>query len=382
MVKMNRKGKSGSWRNMGTIVVGSVGILTLTAFYNNTSLASVFESRQATSIALDTDQNAAEVKTRRKHIEQKCYEAKNVQDVDAIRRINKIGFALPVKRTEQPRDERAIKRCRHVVLDFGSNIGDTAGKAIDAGLLGCKREDLKTEVMGPVFNTESRQIEEPQKGRNPLVLGFEHLMKGFGPLTGPEDYCYYGVEGNPVFTDRLQSLEDFIMDARPRPLQHVHFFTQSVGAGEDGMTKLYLDTINKGVNYWGSSIFTGHPDVKNSALAQNVSVETLATDVMGYTIGTLMRQTLIAFDPAATPEDQKGGHMIMKVDIEGGEYPLFKQAADEGTLCEYVKMGNQADLYIEFHPQSITGKNEDTTVYGRKLGDCGVSFHNLPAVWA
>jgi hypothetical protein len=393
MVKVNRKGKSGGWRKIGTIVVGSVAALGLTAWYNNTSvteelsyLSALSESIQATTISWNADQNAAKVKTMRKDLEQTCQDAKTVKDVDAIRYINKIGFVLPVERTEQPRDERAIKRCKHVVLDFGSNIGDTAGKVIDAGMYGCKRQDLKApEVMGPVFNTESRKIEDPKKGRNPLVRQFEHLMKEFGPLTGPEDYCYYGVEGNPVFTDRLQSLEDFIMATQPRPLQHVHFFTTSVGAGEDGMTKLYLDTINKENNYWGSSIFDGHQDVKKSALAQNASVETVATDVMGYTIGTIMRKTLIAFDPRATPEDKKGGHFILKVDIEGGEFPLLKQAADEGTLCEYCKMGNQADLYIEFHSQRVTGKNPlfgNMKGHRKKLEDCGVTFRKLQSWWA
>jgi hypothetical protein len=395
MVRMNRKSKRGDWKKIGAIVVGAVGILGMTAWFNNGSLASSTEelssltalsqSMQRTSIAWNAEKNAAEVKMKRKHIEQTCQDAKTVEDVNAIRSINKIGFVLPDTRTEHPRDERAIKRCKHIVLDFGSNIGDTAGKVIDAGLHSCERPDLKAEVVSAVFNTESRRIEDPKKGRNPLVRQFEHLMKGFGPFTGPEDYCYYGVEGNPVFTDRLQSLEDFIMGTRPRPLQHIHFFTTSVGAGKDGMTKLYLDTINKDKNYWGSSIFDGHQDVQKSAAAQNGSVESVATDVMGYTIGTLMRQTLVAFDPRATPEDQKGGHMILKVDIEGGEYPLLKQAADEGTLCEYVKMGNQADLYIEFHSQRVTGKNP---LFGsmkecrQKLEDCGVSFRKLQAWWA
>jgi hypothetical protein len=68
-------------------------------------------------------------------------------------------------------------------------------------------------------------------------------MKEFG--TGPEDYCYYGAEGNPVFTDRSARLLDMDAPILDR-LQHMHFFTTSVGAGEDGMTKfLYLDTINK-----------------------------------------------------------------------------------------------------------------------------------------
>jgi hypothetical protein len=60
------------------------------------------------------------------------------------------------------------------------------------------------------------------------------------------------------------------------------------------------------------------------------TVERFATDVMGFTIGTLMRQTLTAFDPHATPEDKKL-HDFFEVDIEGGEFH-FVQAAEEGTL--------------------------------------------------
>jgi hypothetical protein len=398
MVKLNRQRRSGGWRNLATILVGSIGILGLTAWYNNSasfasatetlsSLSALSESIQATNIAENADLNAAEIKTMRNDINQICQAAKTLEDVEAVRNINKVGFTLPVERTEQPRDERAVKRCKHAVLDFGANIGDTSGKLIDAGLHGCKRDDLKTEIPGPIFNTELRQFVDPgakRRGRNPLVRQFEGLMEGFGPLRGPEDYCYYGVEGNPVFTDRLQSLEDFVMGTRPRPLQLLHFFTKSVGAGEDGMTKLYLDTVNAKQNYWGSSIFKEHQDVRKSAVAQNTTAEMVAADVMGYTIGTLMRQTLIAFDPAATREDKQGGHFILKVDIEGGEYPLVHQAAEDGTLCEYVKMGNQADLYIEFHSQRVTGRNP---LFGKlkedrkKLADCGVTFRNLSANW-
>jgi hypothetical protein len=217
MVQANRRGRSGGWRNKAIIAVGSaVGILGFTASYNNfASLASVTkalysssalpsESIQATSNAFNADQNAAEVKTRRKSIEQTCQEAKTLEDVEAIRNINKVGFTLPVERIEQPRDERDVKPCKNIVLDFGANIGDTAGKVIDAGLHGCKRKDLEKEIVGPIFNTISRKLEDPKtkKGRNPLVRQFEEVMKGSGPLIGPEDYCYYGVEGNPVFTDR------------------------------------------------------------------------------------------------------------------------------------------------------------------------------------
>lgn len=116
------------------------------------------------------------------------------------------------------------------------------------------------------------------------------IEENLGPGHGPEDYCYYGVEGNPVFTGRLQALERRVMDLRPRPLRHAHFLTGSVGAGEDGPAKLWLDTVNAKENYWGSSVFKGHQDVRKSAAETN-STETYA-DVEGYTVGRLMRMTL------------------------------------------------------------------------------------------
>ena len=397
----NRRSRGASSSNIMSIGVASVlALIGMAAWYNNfaslqsvtdlASLSALSEAVQASGISLigTTDMGAAQLKKWRKALIKACEDAKSLEDVEALSRINKSLFSLPTtsSRIEQPRDERAVRQCKRIVLDFGANIGDTSGKVIDAGLVGCKRDDLKKELTGPVFNTETRIFEDAKNNRrNPLVRNFKHLMESFGPLTGPEDYCYYGVEGNPVFVDRLQSLEDFIMGIHPRPLKHIHFFTLAVGAGEDGMTKLYLDTVNTKENFWGSSIFKGHQDVQKSATAQNTTAELVAADVMGYTIGSLMRKTLIAFDPEASPEEKTGGHFILKVDIEGGEFPLLAQAAEEGTLCEYTKMGNQADLYIEFHSQRVTGSNP---LFGKmkghrqKLTDCGVTFRKIQAWWA
>lgn len=395
MVTVNRSNKSTGSNKLTAIAALVVTIVALAGWYNDVvhsvadlrTLTALSESLQFASVAFDADQNAAEIKAWRKSIHYSCSQAKTVEDVEAISKMNKDIFVLPSLVSPQPRDERSVKRCKNIVLDFGANIGDTSGKVIDGGLPGCERKDLKREVSGAVFNTEARQLQDPKNNRrNPLVSQFTHLMQSFSPSTGPEDYCYYGVEGNPVFTERLQSLEDFIMAVRPRPLQHVHFFTESVGASKDGMTKLYLDTVNKEQNYWGSSIFQGHQDVRKSAEFQNTTEDkAAAADVMGYTIGALMRNILTAFEPYATPEDKTGGHFILKVDIEGGEYPLVAQAAEEGTLCEYVKMGNQADLYIEFHSQRVTGKNPlagKMKDYQKKLTDCGVNFRQLQAWWA
>ena len=76
---------------------------------------------------------------------------------------------------------------------------------------------------------------------------------------------------------------------------------------------------------------------------------------------------------------------LLKLDIEGGEYPLLHQAVEEGTLCEFVKQGNTADLFIEFHSQKVTGKHDyagQTKRMKKALTECGVTFRNLAAWWA
>ena len=91
------------------------------------------------------------------------------------------------------------------------------------------------------------------------------------------------------------------------------------------------------------------------------------------------------FDPKATDEDKKGNHFILKVDIEGGEYPLLHQAVEEGILCEFVKMGNKADIFIEFHSAKVTGKHDfvgKTKELKNALTGCGVSIGNLGAHWS
>lgn len=321
-----------------------------------------------------------EIKDFRRQLRDQCSSATTQDQVKAVADINKSIFKLP---TSAPRRHLTqVKQCKNVVLDFGANIGDTAGKFIDAGLVGCRPKDL-TSIPDPLFDTEAKQFVDASssKKKNRLAENFGTLISDISPTMGPEDYCYYGVEGNPVFTKKLQELENFVMDITPRPLEHIHFFTESVGAGQDGMTKLYLDMINSEQNFWGSSIMENHQDVRKTKNATNT---TMAADVTGYTLGTLMRQSLVAFSPMATAEDKKGGHFVLKVDIEGGEFPLLMQAVEEGTLCEYVKMGNKADLFIEFHSQRVTGAHaylgKKKTIEA-KLTECGVTNRNLGAFW-
>lgn len=282
---------------------------------SGTSLTQLNDAIQAKQIAVNPDRNAADMKTWRKQLVERCSRATTKEQVEAIGLANKGPMKANPFPPAQPRDDGALARCKHMLLDFGANIGDTSGKLMDAGFVGCNRQsDLGVAVPEPNYSMDDKVWVNPKLNRrgeaqrNPLTSQFVNLMKTFGPLVGPEDYCYYGVEGNPVFTERLRKHEDHIMAMQPRPISHMHFFTESVGAGKDGMTKLFLDTVNTKENFWGSSIMSDHQDVRRSAEGG----EKKAAPVMGYTIGTLLRKTTKAFDPSATPEEKKGGHFILK----------------------------------------------------------------------
>lgn len=280
------------------------------------------------------------------------------------------NFALPTNPAAAHTAPTAVTACRNVVMDFGANIGDTSGKVMDAGLVHKTCDDQFV-----VFDVETKNFKQVNR-RNMLVKQFAKLMESVDAKVGPEDYCYYGVEGNPVFTERLRSIENTVMGMRPRPIQHLHFFTESVGAGVDGPTILYLDTINDKQNYWGSSIFANHQDVKKSK-DKGGNIE---APVTGYTIGTLMRKTLRYYQDKV-PDN----HLILKVDIEGGEFPLLHQAVEDGTLCAFCKAGNKADLFIEFHSQRVTGRHDyvgKAAQMKETLTACGVTFRDLAAWWA
>jgi hypothetical protein len=387
MVRLTKQAKIPG--GIGGFVAVSVGTLFVLGMLFSSQNVVTVAPLSMMPVSFDAVSNGIQLKTWRQKLRDLCTAATSADDVKAIEAQQISGFALPVDPPPQPRGDAAIRVCKSVVMDFGANIGDTSGHAIDVGLISCNRnEDLKAFTPPTHFNVQTKEFELVKK-RNILTTNMAKLLEmqatnQNSPNLGPEDYCYYGVEGNPHFTQRLRGIEDFVMAIRPRPIQHMHFFTESVGAGQDGMTKLYLDTVNDKQNFWGSSIFKDHQDVRKS-VGEGKDAETVAAPVMGYTIGALMRKTLKAFDPLATAEEKKGGHLILKVDIEGGEYPLMAAEVEAGTLCEFIKMGNSADLFIEFHSQRVTGKHEflgKSKDMQKTLADCGVTFRNLEAWWA
>jgi len=272
-----------------------------------------------------------------------------------------------------------LRKCKHVMLDFGSNIGDSLLKMIDSSFpefdSGVSPDG---EKLHHALNITSGNVGGGVYGfgrRNPnkwiLPKWVKQTIQNYNNLNKKkfnrdpvhiEDYCFYGVEGNPHFTSLLREQEIQIMNMIPRPVRHVHFLTEHVGAGSDGPTTLYLDTVNKKDNFWGSSVFNTHVDVVSSGGKTGVPV-------MGITLTRLLEETILP-----------GGHILIKIDIEGGEYQLLEEAINSSILCKLIKeKGVKIDMLNELHNAKIVGSEEPLKRWKeikgeQKIKACGVGY--------
>ena len=92
----------------------------------------------------------------------------------------------------------------------------------------------------------------------------------------------------------------------------------------DGFITFYLDTVNKGRDYWGSSLDKKHWDVAKSNLTSvNVTCLSIASILARY-----------------TPND----YVVLKMDVEGAEYTLLMDfiVKDVMRLIDLIT--------VEFHP--------------------------------
>jgi hypothetical protein len=196
---------------------------------------------------------------------------------------------------------KQIPRCPYMFIDLGANVGDSLGKFVDAGVTTtCPGE------MYPRYSTEKGKLvnqDEFKPPSNRLTEWVRELLRETSSQVGntlqPEHYCYFGLEGNPVFTERLHQLQARVMHTKPRPVRSLHFFTETVVTDENGPTLLYLDTTNKEHNYWGSSIYDTHPDVR-------ASTSVTSAPVYGLSLSTLLQQIAIG---------SFGNHIVIKMDI-------------------------------------------------------------------
>lgn len=271
-----------------------------------------------------------------------------------------------------------LRKCKYVFLDFGSNVGDSLLKVIDSFIPEFDSGIENGKKIHHIVNTTTGNIgpgvyDHFKRNLNKWILpkwvkqkvedynSFSKKKHKSDPVY-PEDYCFYGVEGNPHFTPWLRREEIQVMNMIPRPIRHAHFLTDHVGAGKDGPTTLYLDTVNKKDNFWGSSIIASHVDVVASG-------GNTGTPVTGITLTSLIEQTVAP-----------GGHVMIKIDIEGGEYPLLEEAINSKILCKLTKdMGVKVDMLNERHNAKVVGSEEPGERWKAIDGDnaikrCGVGY--------
>ena len=129
------------------------------------------------------------------------------------------------------------------------------------------------------------------------------------------------------------------MRASPRPVRRVHFFTETIASADGGNHSFYLDTTNENQNYWGSSIFSQHQDVRNP------NGDLHRVHVPSMTLTDLLQQTVRV---------EAGAHVMIKMDVEGAEYELLNQAYDSGILCKLAGRAIRIDLLVEVHGEVST----------------------------
>lgn len=283
----NKKGKGGSSTAAATsaggdgnrmIVLVSVLLVTILlvsvifpqpiAFDDSTSLLRVtpkLTSSSATTTATTTlmrewrTSGAAECQSLLSSI--KTDDADALDRKEALERTNtaKMTFNKDPSTTSSSKDV-PYRYCKNGFIDLGTNIGDSIGYFVDNALDFCSplwvedypKTKFTAEFPRPHLDVTTLEVSHRGAKPNPLFGLLQRNMRGYfmdsskpssssNNAGGPETFCVYGMEGNPTFTDRLTKLENFIMDMQPRPVSHIHIFTESVVTATDGPTKLYLD---------------------------------------------------------------------------------------------------------------------------------------------
>ena len=68
--------------------------------------------------------------------------------------------------------------------------------------------------------------------------------------------------------------------------------------------------------------------------------------------------------------------MLIKMDIEGGEYAVLEEAYRSGVLCDYAEAGVTVNLILETHRPDVIGANHfDLKLWRhvqKSLKECGI----------
>jgi hypothetical protein len=160
-----------------------------------------------------------------------------------------------------PSNHKAYASCKHTFIDLGTNIGDTIGYFMDNAMDVCtpiwrevnpEIEFWLADFPRPRVNVTSLEFLTVGQRMNNALDFLGRTLRDF--KVNPEDMCVYGMEGNPLFTKRLQKLENFLWQTNPRFFKHLHIHTEHVITKKNGPTLLFLDQVSAEYNVrWNDS---------------------------------------------------------------------------------------------------------------------------------
>jgi hypothetical protein len=268
-----RKGSSfGSENRLRNPLIWAVALLVLSAlfFVSNDFSQSIYLDAsylKGTSLlaslslpTFDLARNSQQIQEWRSQTETSCrnvMSTNNNKDTPTAREgkeqvereaVSKLQFPLSVAGS-LPADHQPYQYCRNVFIDLGTNIGDSIGYFVDTALDVCSpiwmeslpHTKLNADFPRPHLDVTTLEILHKGAVNNPLFGMLQKQLTSTTPPVIPNSFCVYGMEGNPEFTERLQKLENHVMQTQPRPVQHLHIHTESVVTAVDGPTKLFLD---------------------------------------------------------------------------------------------------------------------------------------------
>eukprot|EP00934_Nitzschia_sp_Nitz4_P003309 Nitzschia sp. Nitz4//scaffold133_size116822//93328//94563//NITZ4_003819-RA/size116822-processed-gene-0.66-mRNA-1//-1//CDS//3329535432//3299//frame0 len=304
--------------------------------------------------------------------------------------------SLPTKNLDATNNNYNYNRvdypiCSHVFMDLGTNRGDSIACAVDASLDVCSRPFVQKDpslVKAVRMSKEFPRLHLEVVGDDLQIVSsggqgqsLLRMLQDFFAGPGMESVCVYGMEGNPYFTSSLQQLNAFVSHMEPRPLKHLHIHTDMIVTSTDGPATLFIDQYSEEHHFWGSSVLQSMPDIRRTSKQNNGTV--VQANVIGMTLSSLIAKTAMRGNNIRPA----GGSLLVKMDVEGAEFGVLKEAATSGVLCDYVKHGNNATLVVEFHQHLIKDATEkQQAVAGLKeaketLRECGVKFRQLPNFW-
>eukprot|EP00929_Paragymnodinium_shiwhaense_P057112 TRINITY_DN28581_c0_g1_i1.p1 TRINITY_DN28581_c0_g1~~TRINITY_DN28581_c0_g1_i1.p1 ORF type:complete len:290 (-),score=41.29 TRINITY_DN28581_c0_g1_i1:253-1122(-) len=214
--------------------------------------------------------------------------------------------------------------CSFVFLDVGASYGSS--------ILQFLASLPPTQYISPVGSKLTEQL--------------HFLRSRYG--ASAQDFCVVSVEANPAYSTVLKALEA----EQSRWFRRLTVWPETLVGATDGETTIWLHREYPGQ----SSTVAFYDRCRQEALTAPEAAEA-CRDVGSVVLPSVSLRTLVD----GVVADLAGLRvLLLKLDIEGGEFDALAQALAEGLFCWLTSQGAEVHLLIEWHPQGSAPE-----LYGR-----------------